>query len=139
MAQFIKKLSDNQTLYEEYLAHKLVDRILSITNERLVNLFAKKPMGINFAESLNEFECYICKVVSTNESKKSVVTRSHFNCSNPTSALTRKVNPRNPWVDFWEVSKCEAKLIAHHVTNNISINKTVFEEERSRMYLNKEC
>ena len=133
-------MSNNQTLYEQYLNHKLVDRTSSIINKRLVSLYAKKPKGIHFSDSLLEFECHICEVVSSvNESKKFIVQQSHLNCPAPKSALTRQTNPKNPWVDFWSIAKCQAKLFAQHVINNTSINKTLFDQESSRMFLNKEC
>lgn len=140
MANFIEKISINETLYSEYLSHKLIDKFSSLTNERLISLYRDKPKGFDFYDSLNEFECYICNAINNeNKNRKYMMTRKQLNCTQPISALTQKVNPKNKWHNWWANGKCEAKLLAYHVVNNLKINETVFSEETARMYLNNKC
>lgn len=140
LAEFIEKISSNETLYNDYLSHKLIDKFSSLTNERLLTLYRNKPQGFDFLDSLNEFECHVCKSVSVeNKNEKYIMTRKQLNCSQPISALTQKLNPKNRWHDWWITGKCEAKLLAYHVGNNLQINETVFNQETSRMYLEKKC
>ncbi|XP_051165411.1 alpha-(1,3)-fucosyltransferase 10 [Leptopilina boulardi] len=140
LANFIEKISINETLYNEYLSHKLIDKFSSLTNERLISLYRDKPKGFDFYDSLNEFECYICNAINNeNKNRKYMMTRKQLNCTQPISALTQKVNPKNKWHNWWANGKCEAKLLAYHVVNNLKINETIFSEETARMYLNNKC
>lgn len=140
LAKFIEQVSVNQTLYNEYLSHKFNDKFSSLTNERLLSLYEKKPNGLDFLASLNEFECFICTSINDeNKHRKYIMTKKQMNCSQPVSALTQKVNLKNKWHDWWATGKCEAKLLKYYVNNNLRINETVFSAETSKMYLNNKC
>lgn len=132
----------NDSAYEEYLAHKLNEREYRVTNSALLRALERRSMTLpyEFGNYMEEFECFICKQIQNNcESKIRKVTRKQYDCPLPRDPITGGISKRNWWIDQWNIEKCGAKLLAHYITNNISINIKHFNEQKMNMYDNNEC
>ncbi|EZA56575.1 hypothetical protein DMN91_003208 [Ooceraea biroi] len=141
LASFLHKLSKNDSAYEEYLSHKLGEREYQVTNRRLLEVYRRKPMGIpdEFGNYVEEFECFVCKRIHNRKIETSVVTRRQYDCPSPRDPVTGEITKRNWWMTQWNIEKCGAKLLAHYITRNISINISHFDEQKMSMHDNKEC
>ncbi|XP_072931751.1 alpha-(1,3)-fucosyltransferase 10 isoform X1 [Epargyreus clarus] len=110
MADHLKMLLNNDTLYEEYVEHKTKG---VITNHRITDELTARDYQVDPLKGVETFECFICeKLHSIREGKAvtgSVVDRNHYNCPKPISALTLNVNPHNSWVYSWTAAKKKAK------------------------------
>ncbi|XP_045772219.1 alpha-(1,3)-fucosyltransferase 10 [Maniola jurtina] len=118
MSEYIKKLLKNDTLYEEHLMHKTKEVIM---NNRLIQEFNSRPYQTDSLKVATKFECLICKKLhekKTRKIKQQVVTKSHYNCPKPISALSLKVNPSNDWVYLWDKAKKDAEDIYKKVINS---------------------
>jgi len=132
----------NDSAYEEYLSHKLNEREYRVTNSALLRALERRSMTLpyEFGNYMEEFECFICKQIQNNrESKIRKVTRKQYDCPLPRDPITGGISKRNWWIDQWNIEKCGAKLLAHYITNNISINTKHFNEQKMNMYDNNEC
>ncbi|CAK1547360.1 unnamed protein product [Leptosia nina] len=115
MSKYIKKLLKDDSLYEKHLEHKIYD---FISNERLVNELKSRPYQVDALRVAEKFECFVCKKLHDLKSgvlKESVLTKYHYNCPEPISALTLKVNPHNGWVFSWQYAKKRANKIQQTV------------------------
>jgi len=141
LASFLHELVKNDSAYEEYLSHKLSKQKYLITNRRLLEVYERKPIGIinEFGNYVEEFECFICKRIHNRKRETSIVTKKQYDCPLPKDPITGKIAERNWWVRQWNIEKCGAKLLAHYITRNISININHFDEQKMYMYDNKEC
>ncbi|XP_012221877.2 alpha-(1,3)-fucosyltransferase 10 [Linepithema humile] len=142
LANFLHKLVRDDSAYEEYLSHKLNERDYRVTNNRLLHALRKRPTGtINeFANYMEAFECFVCEQIQNNRGlKTSIVTRKQYNCPLPRDPITGEISKRNWWIQQWNIEKCGAKLLAHYITNNISINRNHFDEQKINMYDHNEC
>lgn len=142
LSDFLHKLVKNDSAYEEYLAHKLNEREYRVTNSALLRALERRSMTLpyEFGNYMEEFECFICKQIKNNcESKIRKVTRKQYDCPLPRDPITGGISKRNWWIDQWNIEKCGAKLLAHYITNNISINIKHFNEQKMNMYDNNEC
>ncbi|XP_024938355.1 alpha-(1,3)-fucosyltransferase 10 isoform X2 [Cephus cinctus] len=139
LAAFLLKLANNEADYQEYLNHKLLDRDNRITNDRLLKALQSRPKGYanDFGNYVQAFECFVCRKV--HNSQRSLMTSKQYSCPLPTNPLTGKINHGNVWVDQWNIEKCGAKLLAHFVSNNKSIDIKQFNNEQFRMYNKAEC
>ncbi|XP_011644708.1 alpha-(1,3)-fucosyltransferase 10 isoform X2 [Pogonomyrmex barbatus] len=141
LANFLHNLLKNDSAYEEYLSHKLDKRENHITNNRLLRALEKRSIGPNeFGNYMEEFECFVCEKVQRNnhELKKSIVTKKQYNCPMPIDPITGGINKHNWWREQWKIEKCGAKLLAHYITNNISID-TNFDEQKIKIFNKNEC
>lgn len=132
----------NDSAYEEYLSHKLNEREYRVTNSALLRALERRSTALpyEFGNYMEEFECFICKQIQNNrESKIRKVTRKQYDCPLPRDPITGGISKRNWWIDQWNIEKCGAKLLAHYITNNISINIKHFNEQKMNMYDNNEC
>ncbi|CAH0723206.1 unnamed protein product, partial [Brenthis ino] len=105
MSDYIKRLTKNDTLYEEYLSHKVKRKI---TNIRLINEFNTRQYQTDALEVAGKFECLICKKLHDKRKgnmEVRIVDKKHYNCPKPISALTLQVNPLNDWVYSWGAAK----------------------------------
>ncbi|VVC90063.1 unnamed protein product [Leptidea sinapis] len=119
MSEHIKKLVDNDSLYETYLEHK-TQKLIS--NKKLLDEFRLRPYQLDALEVVKKFECLICEKVHDKRSgiiETKMVNNYHYNCPKPVSALTLQVNPSNNWVFSWYDSKLRAKEINKRVMNKI--------------------
>ncbi|XP_047529591.1 alpha-(1,3)-fucosyltransferase 10 [Vanessa atalanta] len=117
MSDHLKKLLNNDNLYEEYLTHKTKEEI---TNKRLIDEFKTRQYQRDSLEVASKFECFICEKLHDNNvgmQVKRVVSKKHYNCPKPISALTLQVNPSNDWVYSWEMAKKRADDIYDKVAN----------------------
>ncbi|CAG9786014.1 unnamed protein product [Diatraea saccharalis] len=106
MSKHIKKLLNNDNLYDEYLEHKIKK---VITNQRLVEEIQARPYQGDGIQSVEKFECFICEKLHNKSGLGiNIVDKSHYDCPKPVSALTLSVNPTNPWVYSWKYAKNRA-------------------------------
>lgn len=142
LANFLHKLVKNDSAYEEYLSHKLNERDYRVTNNRLLHALGKRPTGIinEFANYMDAFECFVCEQIQNDHGlERNMVTRKQYDCPLPRDPITNEINQRNWWTQQWNIEKCGAKLLAHHITNNISTNKIYFDKQKLNMYDRNEC
>lgn len=119
LAEHIHKLLENDQQYEEYLEHK-TNKV--IVNQRLIEEYRLRPYQTDALETAEAFECLICKKLHDKVNghlETSVVNKSHYNCPQPISALSLKVNPSNLWVQSWKSSKRKAEKIYKKVMTEI--------------------
>ncbi|XP_049884486.1 alpha-(1,3)-fucosyltransferase 10-like [Pectinophora gossypiella] len=109
LSQHLHYLLNNDTAYEEYLEHKTLGKI---SNQNLLEEIRLRPYQTNYYEALREFETFICeRIYDKNNTKVNVVTRAHYDCPLPVSALTLSVNPTNVWIDRIEKAKTTIDMI----------------------------
>ncbi|XP_063534193.1 alpha-(1,3)-fucosyltransferase 10 isoform X1 [Cydia strobilella] len=117
LSEHLKKLLEDDVLYEQYLEHKIYQ---IITNERLITDFRMRPHQMDSLKTVEEFECFICDKLHKQRKgiyDKRIVDKRHYNCPKPLSALSLAVNPQNDWVFSWELAKKRAKEIYERLTN----------------------
>lgn len=117
MSEYIKKLLQDDRLYEEHLEHK-TKRIIS--NKKLVNEATSRPYQF-FHELIGiNFECFVCRKMYENRVKPGVniMTKSHYPCPKPISALTFKVEPENDYVMYWEAYKYNSELLYREIMSS---------------------
>lgn len=114
LSEHIKKLLQNDILYEEYLQHKIKG---VITNRRLVDELRRRPYQTSIDDLLKQFYCFICTKINEKAEKHEVniVKKSHYNCPKPVSALTLGVNPSNYWVQSWDSLQIDAENVYYQV------------------------
>ncbi|XP_032665771.1 alpha-(1,3)-fucosyltransferase B [Odontomachus brunneus] len=142
LANFLHKLVENNSAYEEYLHHKLGEREYRVTNDRLLHFLERRPAGVSneFGNYVEAFECFICEQIQNNrKSQVDIVTERQYNCPLPRDPITSETDKQNWWIDKWNIEKCGAKLLAHYATNNISFNINHFDKQKMHMYDNGEC
>ncbi|XP_046959313.1 alpha-(1,3)-fucosyltransferase 10 [Vanessa cardui] len=117
MSEHLKKLLNNDNLYDEYLTHKTKEEI---TNKKLIDEFITRQYQRDTLEVASKFECFICEKLHEKKvgiQVKRVVSKRHYDCPKPISALTLQVNPSNDWVYTWETAKKRADDIYQRVIN----------------------
>ncbi|XP_049879664.1 alpha-(1,3)-fucosyltransferase 10-like [Pectinophora gossypiella] len=103
LSQHLHYLLQNDTAYEEYLEHKTKKLI---SNEKLIEELTARPYQTDFEAATNKFECFICEKLHTKDSNSvNIVTKKHYNCPLPSSALTLAVNPANDWLQRLDEAK----------------------------------
>lgn len=115
----LEKLLSDDVLYEEYLEHKIKQ---IVTNPRLTDEFRKRPYQIDSLQTIEKFECFICNKIHdkiNGKSEVNIVSKSHYNCPKPPSALQLAVNPKNSWVHSWEYNRDIADEINYNVMNYV--------------------
>ncbi|XP_049884227.1 alpha-(1,3)-fucosyltransferase B-like [Pectinophora gossypiella] len=95
LSQHLHYLLNNDTAYEEYLEHKIHKRV---TNQKLINELTARPHEVDLSGVVEELECLVCSKLHRNMSNVNMVTKKHYDCPIPTSALTLSVNPKNGWI-----------------------------------------
>ncbi|XP_049883094.1 alpha-(1,3)-fucosyltransferase B-like [Pectinophora gossypiella] len=96
LSEHLHYLLDNDTAYEEHLEHKTLGRI---SNQRLIDEIKARPYQNSFSSFIRHFQCFICERLHDRDSTEvSVVTKRHYECSLPVSALTTSVNFNNVWL-----------------------------------------
>lgn len=99
LSQHIDELLKNDELYETYLEHK-TKRMIS--NQNLINELRKRPYQTRYLKAENEFVCFLCEKLYEEQTTVHIVTKRHYNCPKPISALTQQVEHTNLWVKSWE-------------------------------------
>lgn len=113
--EHLKKLLRNNNFYETYLEHKTKN---IVTNPRLAEEFRKRVYQIDALKTVEKFECFVCNKIHDKikgKSDTSTVTKKHYNCPKPLSALQQGVNSKNSWVQTWEYNREKAKEIYNNV------------------------
>ncbi|CAL7948915.1 unnamed protein product [Xylocopa violacea] len=138
LANFIQNLSNNETEYNKYLSHKLVDGY-EIDNEKLRKALEKNKLIFNeFGSYVEEFECFVCKHVQSQRETK-MIDKKHYNCPLPKNPLTNKIDRSNWWTKQWILEKCTAKILSDYLQNNFTINMESFEKTKMKFYRENEC
>ncbi|KAM3959179.1 alpha-(1,3)-fucosyltransferase 10 [Aphomia sociella] len=111
--EYIQLLLNNDTLYEEYLEHKTKQ---IITNNELVEELKQRPYQNDALQTAGALECLICKKLhEKSKQEKNVVTKRHYDCPKPISALTLGVNPYNSWLFSWRSAKQKVQKIYKNI------------------------
>ncbi|KAJ0177377.1 hypothetical protein K1T71_007386 [Dendrolimus kikuchii] len=119
MVEHIKKLLENDSLYEEHLEHKTKQ---VITNQRLIEEYTQRPYQLDALETVERFECFVCKQLHDRKKgvkETNVVDKRHYNCPKPISALSLKANPSNIWVQGWRSSRMRSEQIQRKIMTEI--------------------
>ncbi|GBP19974.1 Alpha-(1,3)-fucosyltransferase 10 [Eumeta japonica] len=118
LKEHIDDLLKNDTMYEQYLEHKIKQ---VIKNKNLIFEFHKRPWAADALQTAQEFECYICEKVHENLQgkihKAHHLTKKHYDCPKPVSALTLDVNPENSWVFSWQTARVQAEELYKKIVN----------------------
>lgn len=77
LSAHINELMRDDTLYEEYLEHKMDGKI---SNLKLVREIRTRPYQTNDAIKDREFMCYLCKKLHVDRGKQSIVRKNHYDC-----------------------------------------------------------
>lgn len=114
LSRHIDQLMQDDEMYETYLEHKTKG---IITNMKLDYEMKTRPYQNDRDKLFHEFECFMCKKVHQlgNTSSKQVMTKKHYNCPEPISALTQSVNPENMHLILKDSEKCKVLQIYHKV------------------------
>ncbi|OAD56647.1 Alpha-(1,3)-fucosyltransferase B, partial [Eufriesea mexicana] len=137
LANFLHNLSNNETEYNKYLSHKLIDKY-EINNERLKMALNKNKESNKFGNYVEEFECFVCESIQKTEKTK-IVDKKHYDCPLPKDPLTHKIDHSNWWTQQWILGKCEAKILSYSLQNNLTINIENFEKDKMKLYDKNEC
>ncbi|XP_049884482.1 alpha-(1,3)-fucosyltransferase 10-like [Pectinophora gossypiella] len=97
LSQHLHYLLNNDTAYEEYLVHKTQG---IISNQKLIDELTVRPYQLKLDEVVKEFECFVCEKIHNNNSDANIVTKNHYNCPMPRSAITLTENVNNSWVPY---------------------------------------
>ncbi|XP_059048592.1 alpha-(1,3)-fucosyltransferase 10 isoform X1 [Achroia grisella] len=107
MYEYIRLLLDNDELYEEHLEHKTKS---VITNKRILQELQQRPYQNDAIKTAEILECFVCrKLHEKKKEDKYIVTKDHYNCPQPISALTLQVNPHNTWLFSWKSAKLKVE------------------------------
>ncbi|CAK9822127.1 Alpha-(1,3)-fucosyltransferase 10 [Anthophora retusa] len=139
LAKFLHNLSHNETEYNKYLQHKLIDNY-EIPNKRLKEALEKNKKWFHneFGHYVEEFECFVCESVQKIRKRK-IVDKKHYNCPLPKNPLKNKTDDYNSWANEWILGKCDAKVLSYYFQNNLTINKDNFEKDKIKLYNKNEC
>ncbi|XP_071056747.1 alpha-(1,3)-fucosyltransferase B [Onthophagus taurus] len=94
LADYINQVNKNDTMYLEYLQHKLADHNLKMTNE-----FLQREINNRKDTSIEGYNCYLCKSFH----EKTIY--------NPPKQSPYKCSKHKAWESFWKRGKCEAKIL----------------------------
>ncbi|XP_049883095.1 alpha-(1,3)-fucosyltransferase B-like [Pectinophora gossypiella] len=105
LSEHLHYLLDNDTAYEEHLEHKTLGRI---SNQNLIDESLTRSYEIEEGGD-ERFICLICeRIHDRNKSRVNVVTKAHYDCPKPKSALTQSVNMYNLWLEL--INYAEEKI-----------------------------
>lgn len=102
LSRHINNLMQNDTFYEEYLEHKTKGKI---SNQKIIDELRLRPYQTGHMETENELKCFLCKKLHEKNRGVNVMTKHHYNCPKPISALTQQVEISNYWVESWEFTR----------------------------------
>lgn len=142
LAKHINYLNSNDLVYSTYLEHKL-NRLNPISNHFLLEKLKEKSNAYEFME---EFECYVCRFVSTGKRTHLIATEKHYDCDKTLPypkmmMMTNNVGGGDDyhWRDFIVQGKCEAKVLNDFVMKNVKYSQKEFEDELHKRMLNDLC
>lgn len=107
LSDYINELMKDDDLYDEYLEHKILGKI---SNKKLIEELEARPYQNQAIKTTHQFICFLCSRLHNVSEQKTVketrriVTKKHYNCSKPISALTLKENPNSTWSRLWQYS-----------------------------------
>ncbi|XP_049884451.1 alpha-(1,3)-fucosyltransferase B-like [Pectinophora gossypiella] len=100
LSQHLHYLLNNDTAYEEYLEHKTLG---IITNQKLIDKLFETPTELS--DVVQRLECLVCEKLHTKSKAVNMVTKKHYDCPLPVSALSLSVNPKNKWLKLIDEAK----------------------------------
>lgn len=117
LSRHIDQLMQDDEMYETYLEHKTKG---IITNMKLDQELKTRPYQNDRDKLFHEFECFMCKKVhQMGNTSKQVMTKKHYNCPEPISALSQSVNPKNMHLILKDSERCKVLQIYHKVVNGL--------------------
>lgn len=138
MADFIKSLNNNDKKYNEYLQHKLNQKV---TNKFLLNELQQRAYDTN--SIVEDFECFVCQksVESDAILRRTTSTTNHYESCDENVVMPKmsKTVKKGDWVHVMKQGKCEADLIREFVVRNVSFGKTEYEHELVSRYNQGSC
>ncbi|XP_049884476.1 alpha-(1,3)-fucosyltransferase 10-like [Pectinophora gossypiella] len=124
LSQHLHYLLNNDTAYEEYLEHKTLG---TIANRRLIEEVAARPYQMDLQTARKEFECYVCERLYTRRRNEvHIVTKKHYDCPLPRSALTLSVNESSSWLERIRKAKIKIEKLQEEIrTANRTLRSSV--------------
>ncbi|XP_049884474.1 alpha-(1,3)-fucosyltransferase B-like [Pectinophora gossypiella] len=126
LSQHLHYLLNNDTAYEEYLEHKT---LALVTNPNLLNEFGANYFQRDITKIIANLECLVCERLHEDSDRVNIVTKKHYDCPLPTSALTLSVNPDNLWMKRIKEAKSTLDEMIEEIKNpdpNIRTTKTAW-------------
>ncbi|XP_076378421.1 alpha-(1,3)-fucosyltransferase 10 isoform X2 [Megalopta genalis] len=140
LANFLNNLTNNETEYNKYLSHKLIDNY-EVENQKLKNAFNRNNewSRTEFGNYVDEFECLVCESVQQADQPTKMVSSEHYDCPLPRNPITNEIDHTNWWTEQWVIEKCGAKILMHNLKNNLTINIEKFNADKMKLYVSKQC
>lgn len=105
LANFVDKINNNNSLYNEYLDHKIFKKI---SNKLLKNSFSKKS-------EIQQFGCNVCDYLHRDRLGQALTnfkgTKTYMDCKKPTSDLFQ---------DVWSQGKCRSRVLSYVINEKKS-------------------
>ncbi|XP_078041671.1 alpha-(1,3)-fucosyltransferase 10 [Augochlora pura] len=140
LANFLNNLANNETEYNKYLSHKLIDNY-EVENQKLKDALNKNNgwPRTEFGNYVDEFECLVCENVQKANQSTKIVNSKHYDCPVPRNPITNEIDYTNWWTEQWDIEKCGAKILMHNLKNNLTINIENFNADKMKLYIRKQC
>ncbi|XP_076235052.1 alpha-(1,3)-fucosyltransferase 10 [Calliopsis andreniformis] len=141
LANFLLDLIKNETEYNKYLSHKLIDNY-EIANQRLKKAleYKHKWFRSEFGNYVEEFECFVCEnIQKIEEQKLKIVDKKHYDCPLPKNPITNTIDHQDWWTKQWILEKCGAKVLVNFLKTNVTITKEKFESDKMKLYSQNKC
>ncbi|XP_018579389.1 alpha-(1,3)-fucosyltransferase 10 isoform X2 [Anoplophora glabripennis] len=125
VANLIKKINANDTLYERFLQHKLKSKVSNNLLQK--NILKDHP--------ILAFECFVCE--RTHQSytyNKRNNDLNIYDCPKP-----KAPEKENTWYQHWDVGKCQAKALEILLAKDTPYTSSLFEETWKTYFYNKNC
>lgn len=114
LAEQVSKIDSNDSLYESFLAHKILGKI---SNSHLLDALKQRKWGTNNdpwkPNFVQEFECLVCERIwrRLEDSKKVrfVAGPDHYTCDAPKSLLKEQAS--NFWSELYRQARYEAEVL----------------------------
>jgi len=143
VANHVKLLHSDETLYKSYLSHKLAhnrDTSSLITNQLLKDMVHNRKWGVTSEQQARmgnfvaHFQCFVCERVArnlrfTNLGFKPLpydANEDHYGCQAPGHPITQEVDMSSWWTERWFRSKYEAEVLRSLALENIPFNSSAF-------------
>ncbi|CAH0561014.1 unnamed protein product [Brassicogethes aeneus] len=119
LADFIKVVNSNDTLYDLFLEHKLNG---IIENDDLIDKFG---FGLNneHENAITAFECFVCKKIHHGRYK--VKEGSVFDCPYPKNSS---------WNGFWDAGRYQARALKILMEKNVKFSNATYEKLWKKLF-----
>ncbi|XP_049884226.1 alpha-(1,3)-fucosyltransferase 10-like [Pectinophora gossypiella] len=121
LSQHLHYLLNNDTAYEEHLEHMTLG---IITNQKLIDEITVRPYQVELDKIKRNLECIVCERLHENSTRIDIVTKKHYDCPTPPSALTLSVNPNNPKLEYINKAKKDLEKILEELRSQNSTHRS---------------